>query len=110
MKQIATHLSEHRKHVMWQQRELAPDMILFNNSVNLENGKQHVNSINKNYLNWGSRKQCQGKKNNSKSTGLNPASSKISGKVSHLIGQDQVPEFLSGLKRQQKYPAQAYTK
>lgn len=51
MKQIATHLSEHRKHVMWQQRELAPDMILFNNSVNLENGKQHVNSINKNYLN-----------------------------------------------------------
>jgi len=35
---------------MGQQRKLAPDMILFNDSVNLENGKQHVNSINRKIL------------------------------------------------------------
>lgn len=39
-----------------------------------------------------------GQENNSNNIGLNPLSSKIGGKVSHLIEQDQVPDLFSGLK------------
>lgn len=94
---------------MWQQSTLAPDMILLNNSVNLENGRQHVNSINRKILKPRKLSTVPGQENNFNSTGVNPVSSKINGKVSHLIGQKQVPEFLSGLKRKQKDAAQANT-
>lgn len=77
-------------------KELAPDIILFNNSVNLENGKQHVNSINSKILKLRKLPTASGQESNSNSTTLHPLSSKINGKVSHSIGQDHVSEFVSG--------------
>lgn len=77
-------------------KELVPDMILFNNSVNLENGKQHLNPINRKMLKMRKLPITLGEENNSNSTKLHPQSSKISSKVSHPIGQGHVPEFASG--------------
>lgn len=48
-------------------KELAPDIILFNNSVNLENGKQHVNSINRKILELRKPPTTPGQENNSNS-------------------------------------------
>lgn len=77
-------------------KELAPDMILFNNSVNLENGKQNVNSINRKILKLRKLQTAPGQENNSNSSKLHPVSSKINGKVSHSIGHNHIPEFVSG--------------
>lgn len=77
-------------------KELAPDIILFNNSVNLENGKQHVNYINRKILKLRKLPTAPGQENNNNSTKLHPLFNKINGKLSHSIGQDCVPEFVSG--------------
>lgn len=76
-------------------KELAPDMILFNNSVNLENGKQHVNSINRKILKLRKLPTAPGHENNSNSTKLQPLSSKINGKLAHSVREDRIPEFVS---------------
>lgn len=77
-------------------KELAPDMILFNNSVNLKKGKQNVNSINRKILKLRKLQTAPRQESNSNTTKLHPpVSSKINGKVSHSIGHDHIPEFVS---------------